>query len=232
MFFSSLLLVSHYFSEPTPKQSSSSKRGRRPTQHVCLQHLEGAGHTNPMSVRVAVAVRAVARPSGAALLALRFQRPIARHGTSRQIRNRGRGRACEHVDGSSGSRSSKALLGENRTKRCLRGDDRGRDSHCHGGEIRDEEFRNVRGGVDDSCGVLKDGLYFEGSGGGAAHRAGGFRSRDDVVVCACESDGPDDDASETERKCDGHCDPDALLDGQRATANRLVLKVAGVVRMV
>jgi hypothetical protein len=185
-----------------------------------------------MGVRVGVAVRAVARPSGAVLLALRLRWPIARRGTSRRIRNRGRGRACEHVDGSSGSRSSKALLGESRTKRCLRGDDHGRHSHCHGGEIRDEEFRDVRGGVDDSCAVLKDGLYFEESGGGAAHRGGGFRSRDDVVVCACDSDAPDDDASETERECDGHCDQDALLDGHRATANGLVLKVAGVVGMV
>lgn len=37
IFNSSLLSIpgeSHYFSEPTPKESSSSKRGRRPTQHV------------------------------------------------------------------------------------------------------------------------------------------------------------------------------------------------------
>jgi hypothetical protein len=114
-----------------------------------------------MGLRVSVAVRAVARPSGAVLIALRLGRPIARRGASRRIRNRGRGRACEHVDGSSGSRSGKALLGEDRTKRCLRGDDRGRHSHCDGGEIRDEEFRDVRGGVDDSRGVLKDGLDIE-----------------------------------------------------------------------
>lgn len=186
------------------------------TYSTCSRHLKGAGHTNPTGVRVAVAVRAVASPSGAVLLALRLQRPIARQGTSRRLRNRGFGRACEHVDGSSGSRSSKALLGEDRTKRCLRGDDRG--SHCHEGEIRHGDgiqgFWDERGGVDDSRGVLKDGLYLEGSGRGAARRNGGFRSCGDAVVCACESDAPNEDGSEPERECNDPCDQDAFLAEQ------------------
>ena len=193
---------------------------RQTTYSTCSRHLKGKGHTNPTGVRVAVAVRAMASPSGAVPLALRLQRPVARQGTSRRLRNRGCGRACEHVDGRRGSRSSKALLDEDRTKRCLRGDDRGRHSHCHEGEIRHDNgirgggFWDVRGGVDDSRGVLKDSVYFEGSGGGAAHRNGGVWSSGDTIVCACESDAPNEDGSETERECNDPCDQDAFLAEQ------------------
>jgi hypothetical protein len=84
----------------------------------------------------------------------------------------------------------------------------------------------VRGGVDNSRGVLKDDLNFEGSCGGAAHREGGFWNRDITVVCACVSGDTDDEDDETERDCDAHCGEDARLDGPRATAGEPVLYVA------